>query len=219
MSLFSKPKTPKNDPEFVLQVINNYGLGAVDPHYLRGVEALVKENQGNRIATLKAAAQTIADPTSPKELYAVSKAYVWAGASCRKEAIEALTRYIKVGAYYDGLPSGDIHIDGKVVSQKNANIAAVYSDLGQAYEGEYQYEDALAAYNKASEIMPFWASNYVKAAGVLSKLNRIDESISLLKKARPKVANDDRAAIDKYLTEMIDKKAQGYVYRPRKSKA
>lgn len=217
MGLFTREKP--YDAEFIIQVINFFGMGGVAKDYEHQVNRFFEKNESNRIKTLSSAAALIDTPSTTKELYAVSKAYVWAGAKYRKEAIKYLKEYVDVGAYWDGL-SNSYFFDSSGASNSQADIqrSFVYTDLGDALESEYEFDEAIEAFQKAISLAPNMVHNYVKQAGVYVKLGKIEDGISILKRSKKQLSKVDQELVNEKIADLADKLARGYVYRPRKSK-
>lgn len=168
-----------------------------------------------RIAELCIPAET------PEELYLISKAYVWAGAKYRKTAIKYLEDYIAVGAFWDGLPDGKIQMQGYIFDQKAGNIASVWTDLGNCYEGELEFEKAYHCFEKAFSLIPYSPSNVVKMANVLVKKNELNNALLILENAKDSnyyKLLEFSSVIDKYILDIQEKIDRGYIYRPRKKK-
>lgn len=215
MGLFNREKP--YDAEFVIQVVNFFGLGGVAKEYQHQVNRFFEINESNRIKTLSSAAALIENPTTIKELYAVSKAYVWAGAKYRKDAIKYLQMYINLGGYWDGLSSSFYLIpDGSSVPQRNVHRSFVFTDLGDALEGEYAFHEAIEAYQQAIQLTPYMVHNYIKLADVYVKIGKIEEGISILKRSKKLLAKDDIEIVNVKIADLADKLARGYVYKPRK---
>lgn len=205
--------------QFIIEVVNFFGLNGVSKSYSRAVQKFYKQNGENRIQTLAAAARLIEAPSTQKEWYAVSTAYVWAGAKYRRQAINALEGFLRVGGYW----GEDVNKTGsrsdKFVSVKEAAIADTYTNLGMAYEGEYQFGEAISAYEQAIKHWYSAPHNYVKLSIAHTKNNDIDAAISVLINAYQYMRDEiDKNVIRKYLNEAQSKKSKGYIYRPRATK-
>lgn len=188
----------------------------------------------HRTDVLKEIIKLCPNPTTAKELYIVSTAYVWLGACFRQEAIEYLLKYISVGATWEGTPKDTVNIFGYDINQKLSCIAKVYYDLGQCYEKEYMFEEALSAYKKASEYDGHFAYYIVCTANIYVKLGNYEDALKTLYEAKNSeyykvyyyktgdgkewTDKDYIDAIDRAVTDIKDKQNRGYIYRPRKSK-
>lgn len=144
----------------------------------------------------------------------IANAYHFLGAEYRQQTIYYLTKYL---ANPEWVPC--------VESDKTRYLAGRWSILGQAYEGEYQLDEALKAYGSELKMSPEYPAAYVHVATVLSKMNRLDEAIAFLKGLKttdyycaPAFGSCFNTVIDNYLHKFEDKKARGYVYKPRNRK-
>lgn len=215
MGLFSREKP--YDAEFIIQVVSFFGMGGVAKDYQRQVSSFFEKNGANRIKTLSSAAALINTPSTTKELYAVSKAYVWAGAKYRKEAIKYLKEYIKAGAYWEGLSNSYYYEPSGInISQADVHRSFVFTDLGDALEGEYEFDEAIEAFQDAINLAPHMIHNYIKQSGVYAKVGKIEEGISVLKRSKKQVPKSDIELVNGKIADLADKLARGYVYKPRK---
>lgn len=144
--------------------------------------------------------------------YAIlSNAYIFLGASYRKQAIQYLTKYLENPCW---IPCCEQY--------RNTYLAGRWSYLGKSYEGEYQFDLALKAYWCELKLTPSFPSPYIEIARVMRKKNQIDLAIQFLKAARktkhyqnPCLETQFRIVIDSHLSELESKRERGYVYRPR----
>lgn len=216
MGLFNKIKVNQNI-ELALQICNYYQGGVVSPPYTYKVQRLIKKC-GSKKDCLMAAINLCGNPITPKQLYIVSTCYVLAGASYRPQAIEFLNKYINVGAVWEGTPRSNITIDGYTINQLKINKASVYCDLGKAYEGEYQFDNALISYSNSLKCDPSYTPAISYSADIYVKKNLIDSGLNFLKSYRNSPFKDVRLIASEKTKELKDKKSKGYVYRPRKRK-
>lgn len=188
----------------------------------------------SRVDVLKTIIELCPTPSSPKELYIVSKAYVWLGAGYRKQAIKYLNKYISAGAIWEGTPCDTVDTFGYETNQKESNIASIYYDLGQCYEKEYIFDKAIEAYKKASEYDKYFATYIVCISNVYVKIGKYDSALNELYNAKsskyyrvyyskiyPDIINknDDYIyLIDKAICDIETKRKRGYKYQPRKQK-
>lgn len=219
----------KSNPDIALELFSTLGVGGEGELSSRAKRILSRCN--HRTDVLKEMISLCPNPSSPKELYIVSTAYVWLGASYRKEAIEYLNRYIDVGAFWNGLPSDNINIFGYEENQRDLNIANVYYCLGQCYEKEYMFDEAILAYTKARSHNPHFAYYNVCIANVYVKKGSYDDALDILYKTRltkyyktysyitcdgQRYINTDFIdAIDTAIIDVENKMKRGYKYRPR----
>lgn len=158
---------------------------------------------------------------TPEELYFISKSYVWAGANYRLLAIEYLKKYIEAGAFWEGLPSGIIKMEGYEADQRIANIADAYAQLGNCYEGEYMFSEALECFKHAYSLIPYFCGTLIKSVQIYVKMNDLQGALDLLDSANnnPYYSLPDyRNSIDLCRSEIEEKIKKGYIYKPRKKK-
>ena len=156
-----------------------------------------------------------------EELYFISKSYMWAGATYRPLAIEYLKKYIEAGAFWEGLPSGVIKMEGYEVDQKIANIADVYTNLGSCYEGEYMFSEALECFKNAYSLTPYFCGNIIKSVQVYIKMNNLQGALDFLESTKNNAYYallDYKNSIDKCHSDVEEKIKKGYIYKPRKKK-
>lgn len=196
-------------------------LSVGDDKISQKVDAVLKSCNSRTDILLKIV-ELCSPPKTPDQLYIVSHAYSWAGAKYRKETIHYYNLYLT------GKPS---ERERAIRHNKNIHLANCNMELAAAYEGEYDFENALTAYEKSFLLNPSSAAPYIKYANILIKQHQIDEAIDFLINLReskyyPPVTIttvlgteyvDDRfcKVIESYIEETIDKKIRGYVYRPR----
>lgn len=217
MGLFSDLKKQRNI-ELSLQISNYYSGGVTNPNYEFKVRRFIKTHNNSKKDSLLAAISLCGEPTTPKQLYVVSRCFVLAGASYRVQAIEFLHKYIDAGAIWEGTPRSNVTIDGYTINQLDINKASVYCDLGKAYEGEYQFDNALLSYSNSLKCDPSYTPAISYSADIYVKKNLIDSGLNFLKNFRNSPFKDVRLIASEKTKELIDKKLKGYVYRPRKRK-
>lgn len=215
MRLFQKIKETSN-VNLALQVSNYYHGGLVSFPFK--VQKFIKANNNVKKDSLLAAIQLCGEPNTPKKLYIVSSCYVMAGAEYRPKAIEYLLQYIDAGAVWEGTPKDFVSIDGLIINQLDLNRAVTYCDLGKAYEGEYQFVDALYWYRRALEADPTSSPAVSYIADVYVKMNNIDEGLKFLREIKKSGYKDMKLIANEKIKELREKKAKGYVYKPRPRK-
>ncbi|HWT74135.1 MAG TPA: hypothetical protein VN258_05370 [Mobilitalea sp.] len=227
--MFKILKRGSNNSDLALELFSTLGIGKNSELSPKATNIL--RQCSHRTDVLKEMINLCQNPATPKELYIVSTAYVWLGASYRQLAIEYLNKYINVGAYWDGFPSGDIDLFGYEENQKDLNIARVYYDLGQCYEKEYMLSEAIIAYSTASKYEPHFAYYKVCVSNVYVKLGEYNHAIVNLINARNSkyyttytyktsdgvvhVNKDYINAIDSAMIDVEKKQKRGYKYKPK----
>lgn len=197
--------------------VSNYFHGGLVSSPLQ-VQKFIKSNNNSKIDSLLAAINLCGEPNTPKKLYIVSRCYVMAGAKYRPKAIEYLLKYIDIGAVWEGTPRDFVVIDGLRINQLDLNRATVYCDLGKAYEGEYQFIDALNWYHKSIDIDPTCSQAVSYIADCYVKMNSIDDGLIFLKGIKKTGCKDMKLIANSKIKELNEKKAKGYVYKPRPRK-
>jgi tetratricopeptide (TPR) repeat protein len=210
------------------------GFGNSNSQLNKIAEKILKEAK-DRHKILDKIIELCKDIDDPKAYLIVGRAYVWKGAKFRKEAIKYLEKYL-INPTEDSYEKGYVTRDGENVEiTLEIHLFWVYSDLGECYEGVYDFDNALRCYKLANKMDPAMPSGYIRIAQIYTKLGQINEAIKLLEQAKKtpyyqpkKVKNvldnsyhiDDsfKVVIDNSLKDFINKKEKGYVYRPRKIK-
>lgn len=203
-----------------MMLVDAYWNGSLDSVLVSELDNLLQDCSA-RSEELVKIAELCLPATTNEQLYYASKAYVWAGASCRKDAIYYLEKYIASGATYDGTPSDIREINGVVYDLKTMSISNTYSDLAKCYEGEYEFDKAIENYEKAMTLSPHMQSYVISLANVYVKKNQLEKAKNVLESATSSEAYKDagfRTAIDKNLLDINEKITRGYVYKPRKKK-
>lgn len=217
----TKPKTiqpksavvPKNNIDLAEQVMNSLSLGgSVISLYSKDVSAIKTKYQTQGKISAHAA-ELCGEPNTIKGYYVKSLASEWAGAKYRKETIKWTLKWIESGLEFSGM---DRRYPQCTVRQSLEYDA--YLRLGQALEGEYMFEEALTAYQKGFAARPSAYSLIIKMSKVLVKMNKLDEAIDLVGNATFPDGIEKNLQTET-LKELHEKKAKGYVYKPRKKPA
>lgn len=110
--------------------------------------------------------------------------------------------------------------------------------LANAYEGEYMFDKAIEIHNLLLAKYPKYSSFKVQIARIMVKQNNIDGAISYLEAAYEEIKNtpyyyedilsnsikldpsylSDLRCFPIEIAELKEKKARGYIYKPRKRK-
>lgn len=168
----------------------------------------------------------------PMVFYYQAVAYKWLGAKFRPEVILNNNKFLENPKFtFNPKNKTFNYSSGTVVTQVEI-FFEIYKDLGEAYEGEYLFEESLTAYKKAFELIDSRPSIYCNLAQVYSKMNKLEESINILEQGKRSKhyeikhintafgddIKDDTfvIVIDKHLREYKEKLAKGYIYKDRK---
>lgn len=175
---------------------------------------------------------------TPQSRYYLCEAYHNSRVSHRKESIEIFLNYLTNELYQDRFIKIDpIYISLYEMSNfdaMNFHIATILSWLGEAYEGEYDYQNALLAFQKAYALAPYYSWAPGQVSRIYMKMNRIDKSIEILEKYKAtkwyepydeKLYSDNvyhhdvnKIFVDEWIDDYKKKIERGYVFKPRKRK-
>lgn len=225
----------KNDPDLAYALISSLGLSSKD-HISRKAQKIISICKTQKDVLLKAI-ELCGNGDTPQQRYVKAYAYSHLGASYRPQAINSIELYLS-GPYFEKNMVGHHVIFGQTMSQENEikiHKEIMFEWLASAYEGEYEFEQAYKYFTEAYDLVPFYSTALVGAARVLIKMNKLDNAIALLEKAKQnqyyqprqyklafnnKEYFDDafKKIVDSELADAIEKKSKGYVYRPRKKK-
>lgn len=148
---------------------------------------IYKECQGDKETMLLKAIELIGNPTSNRELYIVSGAYVILGEKYNDKAIEYLEKYRDAGAYFDQTPQGKIDMYGRTYQQLDSNISSVYICLASAYEKAHRFEEAISACQKGIDLFDGNATYYILLARLKGKRDGKDASKAVINQAKKTV--------------------------------
>lgn len=201
-----------------------------DSKYAAKIAQIRKELDNKRVPLLIRAAELVGEPTTQKELYTVSHAYLDAGASVRDKAIEYLEQYIAAGACWEKTPIGIQNELGIQRDLRKTEIARVHISLGQLYEAEYRFDDAMEQYRIASELCPYDAAGVAGMSGIYIKKGDYEGGIRMFKDVQKSkyyrvyiyrgIENSSFIdSVDRAYNNLLEKQHAGYVYRPRKKKS
>lgn len=175
-----------------------------------------------RIYVLKTAADRI-EPITLRSLHVKALCYLYAGATCRQEAIYWLNKYLAKGDLW--LPGVMLPIqqDEYFIDPKIYYRAHLLCELGKLYENEYLFQEAFEAYIQQLNFVQVLPWGAIYAANVRVKMNDINAGIKLLgevlksyRSQYGKTNDNFNLRINETLIELYAKKDRGYVYRPRK---
>lgn len=209
-----------------IKQVNNINLALQVSNYYHGdlvsapiqVSRFIKAHNGVKKDALLAAIGLCGIPETSKQLYIISNCYLMLGAQFRTQAIIYLLQYIDAGAVWEGTPRCDINIDGHIINQLDLNRSSTYCELGKAYEGEYQFSNALYWYQQALKINPTSSPAVCYIADVYVKMNDIDAGLRFLRDVKKSAYKDIKLIAGDKIKELREKKSNGYVYKPRPRK-
>ena len=229
-----------NREELAEGMFSRFQLGTDPRHLPTEVDAIEEALRGctSQQQAMTRIAELLSDSQTPRGRYLRAKALSWAGAKHRRAAINAWVTYLSGDIDREQVAGG--HLVYGVVratpeQEWNIHLAEAYRALGEAYEGEYEFEYALRTYQQQAQLTPFWPAPYVKTAQVLVKMNKLDEALEVLHAAQntdyypphkwvhpiDRTLEEDTSfaeVIDRYVADVEGKLARGYVYRARPRK-
>ena len=147
--------------------------------------SLLLEGQGTygkeRTEKLLQAIKYAGGTETPKQRYIIAFAYACLGSKYRKQAVQHLELYVNNTLWEECYNRGqtiESHIYARNdretnMIQKNSHLSKMYDYLGQAYEGECEFEKALKIYAQALKLEDYFAYKYLRLTNVLRKMNRL----------------------------------------------
>lgn len=167
--------------DFDLAAALFYTLGGTIPHnqLLEDEAQKLSSAISDRKKCLLKVIELCNTPTTPKQLYLVTKAYSWLGAKYHKETLHFAKLYLDSDGWSE-LPHRTIRENGITINLASSNRASIFINLAQAQEGEGNYEAALANYAEAYRLEPYNAMNAIKAADVIFKSRSKQEALNYL---------------------------------------
>ena len=180
--------TEHEQTSFASYVIDNYGGGIGIPipdnkSFEAECERLEKlcesedPTKSKRIYLLEYSGDIITSK-SPKSLKLKSEAYINAGSTCRRKAIESLVEYFKGDRWDSDLPNDFLG----PTSRQDAIHSALWVNLADCYYGEKEYEHSETCFQNAITLNPD-LTNYLKFSEFYSRIKQYDKAISLLQSA------------------------------------
>lgn len=125
-------------------------IGGTVPHpYEREAEArTLAEQLGDRSKILHKVVELCGTPTTPKQLFLVTRAYSFLGNRYAKETEKAATAYLATAGWQE-LPHRTVYEEGIPVNGAAAGRACIVSDLAAAEEHLGKLEAAISHYLEA----------------------------------------------------------------------
>ncbi len=137
-------------------------------------------------------------------------AYINEGAAYRKQAISCLEFYFANPLPLPKQPNGFPYFTQWYL----------HSELSTLYEKEYMFDKAIEQLELCQKYPDFTGINsadYTRIADIIVKRDGVDEAIKYIKDLKKKsVYRKIKSDVDYTYHELLEKKAKGYVYRPRK---
>lgn len=178
---------------------------------------------------LNKAIEICGEPITPQQRYIYAIVYSWSNKEYRKKAIYYLNLYLNNELYEDIYIHRFSYLGQTDENKKIEHLTTMYNYLGEVYEKEYEFENALDIYNKVISINPFSPVGYRGKVNILIKQNNLDMAIKFLEdfktskyysknKINPNIENWLVQIIDEMLEDCQIKKESNYCYKPRKQK-
>lgn len=160
-------------------------IGGTVPHpYEREAEArALAEQLGDRSKILHKVVELCGTPTTPKQLFLVTRAYSFLGNRYAKETEKAATAYLATAGWQE-LPHRTVYEEGIPVNGAAAGRACIVSELAAAEEHLGKLEAAISHYLEAYRLEPYRAMYAVKAADGMVKLGRKEEALTFLRQQK-----------------------------------
>ncbi|MFI3171403.1 MAG: hypothetical protein R3Y58_03390 [Eubacteriales bacterium] len=153
------------------------------------------------------------------KLYYAAKGFLYAGAQYRDKAIEYLEKLIAAGGTWGLMTDSVFEYDGETINQKTNNIASIHKDLGECYEADYRFDDALTQYCIANALVPSSTGYICSISNVYVKKNELTAALKVFNSAQQTIfysKDSFKEVIDRKILDIEQKIEKGYVYRPRK---
>ena len=229
-NLFKNKTNHQSDLQLASDLTSAFSLG-FPPKSKEAIKFIEKATDRKEIAD-KIISLCI-DINDPRAYHYIAMSYGIKGTKFRPKVIEFLNKYLQ-NPVFENVNRHYSTEQFYNITNKEIELGVVYENLGSAYEGEYDFENALTSYLKAYEINPYNTPIYCRLATIYSKMHNLDKSISLLKEAKrsayykvlkwtdvagiKRTDNTFKTVIDDQLKNYESKKDKGYIYKPRKIK-
>lgn len=226
-----------NNIDLAEKLFSTLSIGSTSVSNNKQIRAILKQCP-TRQDILNKVIELCGNPITPRQRYILAKAYSWSKSEFRRQAILYIEQYLSNPLYNDAYKNLHHSSAGKQFTldeEKNIHISEMYSYLGKAYEGEYEFDKALVCFKKEQELAPFWPSPYCHICDVLVKQNKLNEAMKTYISARKSPYykpikykdllgtshTDDtfKKVIEAKIIELQEKLDKGYVYKPRKKKS
>jgi len=168
-----------------------------------------------------------------KAYHYIASAYEFKGTKFRLKVIEFFNKFLQ-HPIFDDFDRHYFIQQFHNITTEQIELSSVYENLGNAYEGEYDFKNALFYYWESYKINPYDPPIYCHLSKVYSKMHDLDKSINLLKEATYSsyytvlkwtnlkgdncTNNTFSTVIDNQLKYYEGKKDRGYIYKPPKYK-
>ena len=163
----------------------------------------------------------IGEPKEPKEKYIVAEAYLWSRYPFKLKGIKYGKEYLNSGLWkeqyeYINVPN---NVSDTLENKKNIHKAHFLHEIGNIYESEYKFKEALECYEKEIQCTPFFQFGYIDASKVLVKLDKKEEALKLLLSTKKSkyYKYEFKDVIKKNVEEIKKKIERNYKYKPRPS--
>jgi len=170
---------------------------SVSPEYENAVNEIYNKCADDKLGYAKQkdlfleAIRLTGNPDTPKQRYILAVCYSGLGAKYRQQAIEHLELYVKGPLWEEYYTKGRTGLSFYASSDNEAfeinrcsHLADMYTKLGAAYEGEYEFQKALQAYAESLKLLDTFAYSYLHIIEILRKMNRLDLALEVIENAK-----------------------------------
>lgn len=216
----------KNDSELALKILQSLSIGyTFSPIEKKQINNAIKDCK-SRQEIINKAIELCGEPNTPKKRYIYAKGYAWSNKEYRQLAIKYITLYLNNPLYENAYINKFKNIDDTIEKRKLDHICDMKEILADIYMKVYEFEKSLQIYEELIKINPTMPIFYRKKTESLIRLNRLDECITFLKNTKKSKYYKEYSkytptswfisTIDELLEDSINKKINGYMYKPRK---
>lgn len=224
-----------NDEDIAQALFDSLNVGHTIPDSLISTVNQMLNDCKTRQDILNKIIDLTIDANTPHKRYLLAMANIYSGAKYRQNTIHYINLYLNNPLYEDAWKHIHHDINNTLQIERNLHISKMYSYLGKAYEGEYQFQEALNAYQTAIKFDPASPLAIIDSSNILVKMNQLNEALTFLKsftnspyyvRKNKKTTLDGKTYYDNWYKSSIDnaisdvkaKIKNGYKYKPRKKK-
>lgn len=216
----------KSNSKLALKILQSLSVGyTFSPIEEIQINKAIKECK-TRQDIINKAIELCGEPDTPQKRYIYAKGYAWSNKEYRPLAIKYITLYLNNPLYEEIYINRFKNINDTIDKRKQDHICDMKEMLADVYMKVYEFENALKIYDELIEIDPTMPIFYRKKVSALIKLHRLDDCIIFLKNVKKSKYYRKyteyipttwfKSTIDELLKDCINKKLNGYVYKPRK---
>lgn len=223
-----------NTASYILSILNSIGYDfekdrETDPSVAKALEIIDEsaskhDGLADRQECFLIAVELVGEPNTSRKRAIVANAYEGCHVEYTLYAIKATKDFIdkdhrwvmrsKVSSWKPGFTKRML---------RKERMANWYYSLGKLYERCYDFDKAIECYEQGGKFDTWSHFSYLYVSQAYIKKNNLDAAIQILMNAKhhPNYLGDTErnyfssSVIDNYLKDAIEKKARGYVYKPR----